>query len=44
MFPAQDDCDELVITDKFQLAVIQNKLLGPVIYRDKVGTKILVYI
>jgi len=36
-FLYQDDCEELEILDRFQLAVIQNKLLGPVQYTDKEG-------
>ena len=30
---AQDDTEDLETTDKFKLAVVQNKLLGPVVYR-----------
>jgi len=36
-FLYQDDVDDLETTDKFKLAVVQNKLLGPVIYRDRDG-------
>ena len=32
-FAAQDDTEDLETTDKFKLAVVQNKLLGPVVYR-----------
>jgi len=31
------DVEDLETTDKFKLAVVQNKLLGPVIYRDRDG-------
>lgn len=33
----QDDCEDLETTDKFKLAVVQNKLLGPVVYRGGEG-------
>lgn len=36
-FLYQEDVDDLEATDKFKLAVVQNKLLGPVIYRDRDG-------
>jgi len=36
-FLYQDDCEDLEAGDKFQLAVVQNKLLGPVKYCDKDG-------
>jgi len=36
-FLYQEDVDDLETTDKFKLAVVQNKLLGPVIYRDRDG-------
>jgi len=36
-FLYQEDVDDLETTDKFKLAVAQNKLLGPVIYRDRDG-------
>jgi hypothetical protein len=36
-FIFQDDCEELETLDRFQLAVVQNKLLGPVQYTDKDG-------
>ena len=32
----QEDVDDLETTDKFKLAVVQNKLLGPVIYRQPI--------
>ena len=32
----QEDVDDLETTDKFKLAVAQNKLLGPVIYRQPI--------
>lgn len=34
-FMFQEECDELETLDRFQLAVVQNKLLGPVQYTDK---------
>ena len=36
-FLYQDDTEELESSDKFELAVVQNKLLGPVKYLDKDG-------
>ena len=33
----QDDCEDLETSDKFKLAVVQNKLLGPVVYRCLLG-------
>lgn len=36
-FLYQEDVEDLETTDKFKLAVVQNKLLGPVIYRDRDG-------
>jgi len=36
-FLYQEDVDDLETTDKFKLAVVQNKLLGPVMYRDRDG-------
>jgi len=33
----QDDCEDLETSDKFKLAVVQNKLLGPVVYRGGEG-------
>ena len=32
----QEDVEDLETTDKFKLAVVQNKLLGPVIYRQPI--------
>lgn len=36
-FLYQDDTEDIEATDKFNLAVVQNKLLGPVKYVDKDG-------
>jgi len=36
-FLYQDDTEDIEATDKFNLAVVQNKLLGPVKYQDKEG-------
>jgi len=36
-FLYQDDAEDLEAGDKFQLALVQNKLLGPVRYQDKDG-------
>jgi len=36
-FLYQDETEDLEASDKFELAVVQNKLLGPVKYRDKDG-------
>jgi len=36
-FLYQDEAEDLEAGDKFQLAVVQNKLLGPVKYHDKDG-------
>jgi len=36
-FLFQDETEDLEAGDKFQLAIVQNKLLGPVKYQDKDG-------
>lgn len=36
-FLYQDDAEDIEATNKFELAVVQNKLLGPVKYVDKDG-------
>ena len=36
-FLYQDETEDLEASDKFELAVVQNKLLGPVKYKDKDG-------
>jgi len=36
-FLYQDDTEDLESGDKFQLAIVQNKLLGPVVYKDRSG-------